>query len=92
MKGGFFRRMLAPDSNIYLWIIGVSVLIIGYYNLFVGLLGALLLVYLIYYNVKQKVQKKEELRLYIEKLSESVDFATKNAILNLPFPLVICDE
>ncbi|WP_242944206.1 DHH family phosphoesterase [Lutispora thermophila] len=92
MKGGFFRRMLMPDSNIYLWIIGISVLIIGYYNLLAGLVGTLILVYLIYYNVNQKVQKKEELRLYIEKLSENVDFATKNAILNLPFPLVICDE
>lgn len=92
MKGGFFHRMLLPDSNIYLWIIGISVLIIGYYNLLVGLLGAVLLVYLVYYNVKQKIQKKEELRHYIEKLSESVDFATKNAILNLPFPLVISDD
>ena len=83
MKGRFFYRMILPDSNIYLWIIGVGILIIGYYNLFIGLLGAILLLYLIYYNVKQKTQKKEELRLYIEKLSESVDFATKNAILNL---------
>ena len=77
MKGRFFYRMILPDSNIYLWIIGVGILIIGYYNLFIGLLGAILLLYLIYYNVKQKTQKKEELRLYIEKLSESVDFATK---------------
>ncbi|HCJ57409.1 MAG TPA: phosphoesterase [Clostridiaceae bacterium] len=92
MKGRFFYRMILPDSNIYLWIIGVGILIIGYYNLFIGLLGAILLLYLIYYNVKQKTQKKEELRLYIEKLSESVDFATKNAILNLPFPLVISDD
>ena len=56
------------------------------------MIGIVLLVYLIYYNLKEKNQKKEELRLYIEKLSERVDFATKNAILNLPFPLVICDQ
>lgn len=92
MNRKFFQSMLLPDSNVYLWIIGISILVISFYNLLIGLLGAILLVYLIYFNVKQKTQKKEELRLYIEKLSESVDFATKNAILNLPFPLVISDE
>jgi len=92
MKGRFTHRMLMPDPNIYLWIIGISVMVISFYNLYIGLFGIALLIYLVYYNIKEKIQKKEELRLYIEKLSENVDFATKNAILNLPFPLVICDQ
>lgn len=92
MKGKIGFGMLQPDSNIYLWIIGISFLIIAYYNLILGALGILLLIYLIAYNLKLKSRKKEELRIYIEKLSDNVDTATKNAILNLPFPLVIADE
>lgn len=92
MKGKKVFGMLQPDSNIYLWIISISFLIIAYYNLILGILGILLLIYLIIYNLKINTKKKEELRVYIEKLSDSVDTATKNAILNLPFPLVISDE
>ncbi len=89
-KIGFF--MLKPDSNIYLWIIGLSVIIILYYNLLMGLVALTIFIYLIYFNLKEKMQKKEELRAYIEKLSDKVDLATKNVILNLPFPLAISDE
>lgn len=92
MKGKKVFGMLEPDSNIYLWIISISFLIIAYYNLILGILGILILIYLIIYNLKINTRKKEELRIYIEKLSDSVDTATKNAILNLPFPLVISDE
>lgn len=92
MKGSRNFRILDPNSNVYLWILGISFIIIAYYNLFLGLISALLLIYLVYYNLKLRSQKKEELRLYIETLSDSVDTATKNAILNLPFPLVISDE
>jgi len=81
-----------PDISISLWIIAVAVIIIGYYNMLLGAAGALLLGYLIYHNMKAATRKKEELRQYIENLSENVDTATKNAILNLPFPLVIIDE
>lgn len=89
-KIGFF--MLRPDSNIYLWILGFSFAVILYYNWILGMLGFTVLIYLAYFQSKERSQKKEELRRYIEKLSDNVDAATKNAILNLPFPLVILDE
>ncbi len=92
MKIKKFSSIWGPDINISQWIIAVAVLIIGYYNIALGIAGALLLGYLIYHNLQTTTRKREELRLYIENLSESVDTATKNAILNLPFPLVIIDE
>jgi len=87
-----FSSFLGPDVSISLWIIAIAVVIIGYYNRLLGVAGVLLLVYLIYHNMQAANKKKEELRLYIENLSENVDTATKNAILNLPFPLVIIDD
>ena len=92
MKLRKFSVALAKDTNLYLWIIAVSVLIIGFFDYRLGIAGALVLVYLVVHNMRTATRKKEELRLYVENLSESVDIATKNAVLNLPFPLVIVDE
>lgn len=92
MKLKKFSMSFARDTYLYLWIIAVSVLIIGLFNYRLGIAGVLMLLYLIVFNLRTASRKKEELRLYIENLSESVDIATKNAILNLPFPLVIVDE
>jgi len=92
MKIRKFSDIWGPDVSISLWILAIAVVVIGYYNVFLGLAGALLLGYLVYHNLHAATRKKEELRLYIENLSENVDTATKNAILNLPFPLVIIDD
>ena len=92
MKLRKFSVAFAKDTNLYLWIIAVSVLIIGIFDYRLGIAGILVLIYLVVHNMRTATRKKEELRLYVENLSESVDTATKNAILNLPFPLVIVDE
>jgi c-di-AMP phosphodiesterase-like protein len=92
MKIHKFSDIWGPDVSISLWILAIAVVIIGYYNKLLGLAGGVLLGYLIYHNLHAANRKKEELRLYIENLSENVDTATKNAILNLPFPLVIIDD
>lgn len=92
MKLAKFSGSFTRDTYLYLLIIAISVLIMGLYNKWLGLVGTLVLVYLLMHNMRSSNRKKEELRLYIENLSDSVDIATKNAILNLPFPLVIVDE
>lgn len=92
MKLRKFSVALAKDTNLYLWIIAVSDVIIGIFDYRLGIAGVLVLSYLVVHNMRTATRKKEELRLYVENLSESVDIATKNAILNLPFPLVIVDE
>ncbi len=92
MKEKLDFLILKPDFNIHLWIMGLSFLIILYYNIIFGLIGFAILLYLVYFNFLEKRQKKEEFRQYIERLSDNVDAATKSAILSLPFPLVILDE
>lgn len=92
MKKHKFLHMIVPDTHIYLWIIGISVFLLGIYNLALGLVGVAVLGYLIFHYFRTTTRKREELRSYIENLSDNVDTATKNAILNLPFPLVIIDD
>lgn len=92
MKLTKFSGAFTRDTTLYLWIIAVLVVVIAFFDYWLGLAGVLVLVYLAVHNMRTSTRKKEELRLYIENLSDSVDIATKNTILNLPFPLVIVDE
>ena len=92
MKDGKSFSALMSETNLYLWIISITIIIIGIYNPLLGVIGFCILMYLIYHYRKTVSKKKEELRTYIENLSDNVDAATKNAILNIPFPLVIIDE
>ena len=80
------------DTKLYLIIIGLMVVIIAIYEPKLGFIGALLLAYLVYYDFRKTSEKKRELTKYIENLSNEFDSATKHAIFNMPFPLVIIDK
>ncbi len=86
-----FIKMLVPDTKIHLWIMTVFISILAYYNLFVGGIGILVLIYLIYHHWKTQHDRKEMWTRYIESLSSDIDSATKHAILNLPIPLAIVE-
>ena len=87
----FLWKLLIPDTKIYLWIITLFVGIIASYNLIIGGLGIILLIYLVYYNWKTQHDRKESWTRYIEGLSYDIDSAAKHAILNLPIPLVMIE-
>ncbi len=87
-----FSNLLVPDTDVFLAIITICVIIIAVYNVAIGVVGLILLAYLVQFNLKSANRRKEELKQYIENLSDNVDTATKGAILNLPFPLVIIDN
>jgi len=80
------------DTKIYLIIIGTMDIIIALYQPVVGFIGALILAYLIFYNIRNQNEKNKELTKYIERMSNEFDSATKHAIFNMPFPLVILDK
>lgn len=80
------------DTKLYLIIIGIMVIIIAIYQPVLALIGALILGYLVYYNYKNIYEKNKELAKYIESLSDEFDSATKHAIFNMPFPLVLINE
>ncbi|HLS52669.1 MAG TPA: phosphoesterase, partial [Tissierellaceae bacterium] len=80
------------DNKIYLIITGILVLIIGIYQPVLGMIGALVFGYLIYYTFIETQNKNKEVDKYIEALSGEFESATKHAIFNMPFPLVIIDE
>lgn len=80
------------NTKLYLIIIGCLIAIIAYYQPILALLWALGLAYLIYNYIKTLHYREEQWTKYIEGLSEEFDSATKHAVFNMPFPLVMLEE
>ena len=77
--------------NLYLVVIGVLVIGVGFYNTLLGILGLLMLIGLIVYNWLSDRNKSRKWRKYIETLSTNIDSAARYAVFNLPVPLVVID-
>lgn len=86
------KKLQWEDTNNYLIIIGILVFIIGFYQPILALIGVILLGYLVFYNIKSIYRKKLEFEAYIEGLGDEFESATKHAIFNMPFPLVMLGE
>lgn len=80
------------DTKLYLIIIGVLVIIIAFFEPILAFIGGLFLAYLVYYDYKNINEKNKKWARYLEDLSDEFDSATKHAIFNMPFPLVLIDE
>lgn len=86
-----FSKLFKNDTRLYIWIIGFMVFIIALYEPFLGIVGSVLLIYLLYYNWRSGRQKNKRWQNYIETLSSDIDSAARYAILNLPIPLTLVD-
>jgi len=84
-------RFLNFDNKIYLFIIGVFVLIMFFYEPIIAGVGVLLLAYLIFNHWRNVHIRKIEWTKYIEGLMDEFDSATKHAILNLPLPFMMIE-
>lgn len=85
-------KILMPNTKIYLIIVGIYTGVIFFYNQILGIIGLAVLAVLIYYNLLNIRNRKNEWTRYIENLSSNLGLATKNAVLNLPLPLIICED
>ncbi len=91
MNNNKFSKLLIPNTKVYLWIIGILVTLLMLLNIYVGLVGVMTLLYLIYYNWRTNRERKKKWQNYIESFSSNIDSAARYAILNLPLPLVLVD-
>lgn len=76
------------------FIVVVAILSIGllYFEPWLGILGLLILVYLIYSGSKTIEEYNQKSVEMIETISRDFDSITKHAIFSMPFPMVITDE
>ncbi len=80
-----------PEINIYILIIGITSLILLFYNLYIGGLFFFGFIYIVFHNWRISNFRKKEWNKYIENLSLDIDETTKKAIMNLPIPLCILE-
>lgn len=80
-----------PEINIYILIIGITSLILLYYNLYIGCSFFLGFIYIVFHNWRVANFRKKQWNRYIETLSLDIDETTKKAIMNLPIPLCILE-
>ncbi len=86
------RSLKYEDAKFYLAVIGILTLSIFFYNKIIGFLSLIVFSFLIYRYVKFLDNRGKEWHNYIENISKEFDVATKYAIFNMPFPLVLLDE
>lgn len=82
-------NLLESKSTIYLWIIAFLGVLIFYFEPLLGGLVYLLLGYLLIYNWRFNKRRNKRWKNYIKRVSSEIDSASRYAILNLPFPLVL---
>ncbi|WFA08360.1 DHH family phosphoesterase [Tissierella sp. Yu-01] len=80
------------DAKLYLIVIAVLVGIIAIYQPILAIIGALVLGYIVFYSFRSVQEKNKDFTRYIEDLTDEFDSATKQAVFNMPFPLVLIDE
>ena len=80
-----------PEINIYILIIGITSLILLFYNLYIGCLFFFGFIYIVFHNWRISNFRKKEWNKYIENLSLDIDETKKKAIMNLPIPLCILE-
>ncbi|WP_406243115.1 DHH family phosphoesterase [Tissierella carlieri] len=80
------------DSYIYLITIGLLIIVLSFYQPILSVIGIVLIGYLIFYNIRSVGRREKEFKKYVEGLGDEFESATKHAIFNMPFPLVMLDE
>ena len=91
MKGKPGFKINIPEINIYILIIGITSLILLFYNLYIGCLFFFAFIYIVFHNLRVSNFRKKEWTKYITNLSLDIDETTKKAIMNLPIPLCILE-
>ncbi len=80
------------DNKIYLISMAIMVVLLAIFEPVLALIGAIMLIYLVIYSIRYSNQRNKDFTKYIEGLEDQFDSATKHAIFNMPFPLVLIDE
>lgn len=76
------------------YLVFLSVLIIVFFVLdhyIIGFISILFFTILLIYNVNKYKNQKNEFVKFIDEFSSKMDIATKNTLVNMPFPLIICN-
>ena len=86
-----FKKLNLPEAKVYLAVILFFVVVLAQFNYWVGGMSFVVFLFLLYYNWRITRRRKVEWDSYLENLSEDIEWATKNAVLSIPMPLVVIE-
>lgn len=86
-----FTGIFIPRSSLYLWFILILMVVITVLDWRVAIPGYIVMIVLVYYNIRTNYTRQKELTRYIENLTFNIDSATKDTLLNFPMPLVVIE-
>ena len=87
-----YRVMLSPDQRLFLGVILVLVLLLGYYNWRMALLGFIVLGSLYYYSWETARRRRATLEDNLRSLAMQVETTAQDIIYNLPWGLAVLDS
>lgn len=79
------------DTRIYLLVASALLLVIVFYNKYVAVLGAILLVALYLYGRERHKEQQKALNAFLDTMVHNVEEVTTYALKNLPMAMVIID-
>lgn len=85
-------KIFFPNTKIYMLIIASLIGVTFYYNLYIGISGLFIFIYLVWYNIRNNRMRKDEWDRLVGDLSENLDVAGRNTISKIPMPLVIINN
>lgn len=91
MKDKLYLKFKSQEFNINIISIFLMSFIILYYNVYLGGISFILLIYLMYYSFNLKYKKNREWIQTMEELSLEIDDTIKQTILKLPIPVCILE-
>nr|WP_300001977.1 DHH family phosphoesterase [Tissierella sp.] len=80
------------DNKIQMIIAAIFVVVIAIFEPVLGFIAALAFAYVVYLNFLSAKENNRRIDKYVEDLSGTFESATKHAIFNMPFPLVMIDD
>ncbi|HHY82228.1 MAG TPA: exopolyphosphatase [Clostridiales bacterium] len=89
MKNHF--RWNLPEAKTYLAVILLFAIILLTFDYLIGGLAFAIFLVLLLYNWRMVRRRRDEWNTYLENLSQDIEWATKNAVLSIPLPLVVIE-
>lgn len=80
------------DTRIYLAVAAVLLVIIVFYNPYVAILGAILLLALYAYGHERYIQQQRALSSYLYSMTHNIEQGSSHALKNLPLVMIIVDR
>lgn len=91
MRDPMKKKASMPEIRIYIIYIFIISMVLFYFDWRIGILAMLIWGYLVYYDYRIREKRREEWAAHLELLSENIDWATKNAVISIPMPLVVLE-